>query len=186
MTPHNSSAVEQVNSDAVAQAIYFPTSPANIPAMDEGKPKKSRKTATSEVESAALRQLWDTAKASGKIEGTQAEFAVKFDIGKGQAAVSNCLNGQMELSIRAAKGFARGLGVEVREFSPRLARIIEASAPWPFEKVAVEEWEALDPDKKREIEERILGALAIQRKRGQESGGLPGSSLNGDPGKRAA
>lgn len=52
---------------------------------------------------------------------SQAAFGAKYDIGN-QGAVWQCLNGQgMPISLKAARGFARGLGVDLVDFSPRLA-----------------------------------------------------------------
>lgn len=67
-------------------------------------------------EARKLKEIWARTK-----RPTQAVFGETYDIG-GQSAVNNFLNGVSALSMRAAKGFARGLGCEVVEFSPRLAR----------------------------------------------------------------
>ena len=46
------------------------------------------------------------------------------------------------MSLKAAKGFARGLSCKIADFSPRLA---ELETSWPFELVDRERYEALPP-----------------------------------------
>jgi transcriptional regulator with XRE-family HTH domain len=79
----------------------------------------SNRRATADLaleESARLRKLWNDDPA----QISQAEFAETYDIG-GQSAVANFLHGRSLLSLKAGLGFARGLGVELEQFSPRLA-----------------------------------------------------------------
>lgn len=75
-------------------------------------------------ESAKLKDLWKQAKHGF----TQEEFGAKFEIG-GQAAVWQFLNGKTPLSMKAAKGFAKGLGCQIGDFSLRLSTEAEALAP---------------------------------------------------------
>lgn len=72
-------------------------------------------------ESKKLRALWDAR--TNKM--TQSEFGQTYGIGS-QAAVGHFLNGHAAISMKAAKGFALGLGCEITDFSPRLAE--EAAA----------------------------------------------------------
>lgn len=72
-----------------------------------------------EAEARKLRELWDRSTTL-----TQDEFGERFDIGN-QSAVGQFLSGRVPLSLKAAAGFARGLGVSVADFSPRLAAEIE-------------------------------------------------------------
>lgn len=52
---------------------------------------------------------------------SQAAFGAAYDIGN-QGAVWQCLNATgMPISLKAARGFARGLRCEIADFSPRLA-----------------------------------------------------------------
>lgn len=67
-------------------------------------------------ESKRLRAIWD----SRSNRMTQAEFGQTYGIGS-QAAVGHFLNGHAAISLKAAKGFAHGLGCEISEFSERLA-----------------------------------------------------------------
>lgn len=66
-------------------------------------------------EAQRLKRLWLAKKVMG-----QAEFGERFEIGN-QSAVGQFLNGRVPLSMKAARGFAVGLGIEIAEFSPRLA-----------------------------------------------------------------
>jgi transcriptional regulator with XRE-family HTH domain len=58
---------------------------------------------------------------------SQAAFGATYGIGN-QGAVWQFLNGKTALSMDAAKGFAKGLGVPLSDFSPRLAREAEEIA----------------------------------------------------------
>ena len=55
---------------------------------------------------------------------SQAEFGARYEIGS-QGAVWQYLNGKTVLNLKAAKGFASGLGCNVIDFSPRLAAKID-------------------------------------------------------------
>ena len=77
---------------------------------------EERKRAMYQEEAARLRAIWDAT----PNRPSQAEFGEKFDVG-GQSAVNNFLRGASPLSLKAAAGFARGLGVPISQFSTRLA-----------------------------------------------------------------
>ncbi|MDR0204953.1 MAG: hypothetical protein LBJ40_22710 [Delftia acidovorans] len=51
---------------------------------------------------------------------SQAVFGEQYGIGS-QSAVGQFLRGDTPLSLKAAAGFAEGLGCKIRDFSPRLA-----------------------------------------------------------------
>jgi transcriptional regulator with XRE-family HTH domain len=55
---------------------------------------------------------------------SQAEFAVRSGIGETQGAVEQYLNARIPLNLEAAIKFARGLGVDVQDFSPRLGVLL--------------------------------------------------------------
>lgn len=78
--------------------------------------RKATVTDEHREEARLLKEIWARTK-----RPTQAVFGETYDIG-GQSAVNNYLNGTSALSMRAAKGFARGLGCAIADFSPRLAR----------------------------------------------------------------
>ncbi|CAN7476987.1 LexA family transcriptional regulator [Acidovorax sp. LjRoot74] len=87
--------------------------------MSEREPsRKAIVTEAHKAEAAALKAIWDRVKPS-----SQKEFGAEFGIG-GQSAVANFLSGKSALSIKAAVGFAQGLGCQVGEFSTRIAEQI--------------------------------------------------------------
>lgn len=90
-------------------------------------------------EAKRLKEIWDGADVS--VRGTQADFGDVYSIGN-QSAVGQFLRGETPLSLKAAKGFAKGLGCKIADFSPRLA---ELETSWPFELVDRERYEALPP-----------------------------------------
>jgi len=70
------------------------------------------------LESARLKALYLAAKHGM----SQAMFGATYDIGN-QGAVWQCLNAKgMPISLKAARGFARGLNCDIADFSPRLAK----------------------------------------------------------------
>jgi len=94
------------------------------------KPEKNRQakvTPENLEESARLRALWELhqPRLAQLGYGTQELFGAKFNIG-GQAAVGHFLNGRSPISLKAALGFSRGLGVPVADFSPRLALLVDS------------------------------------------------------------
>ncbi|XJC72772.1 hypothetical protein ACHFCA_17385 [Delftia tsuruhatensis] len=93
-----------------------------ISTMDTN-PTKNEARAVYTEEAARLRAIWDAT----PNRMSQAEFGETYNIG-GQSAVNNFLKGASPLSLKAALGFARGLGVSMRDFSPRLADQAKAVA----------------------------------------------------------
>lgn len=67
---------------------------------------------------------------------SQEEFGSRFEIGS-QGMVWQYLNARRPLNIKAATGFARGLGVDVDAFSPRLAEEIRRASSSITETVPV-------------------------------------------------
>lgn len=84
--------------------------------MDK-KQRKAKITPETLAESKRLLELWN--KRSPKI--SQVEFGEKYGIGS-QGAVYQFLRGRTPLSMKAAIGFAEGLGVDIADFSMRLAK----------------------------------------------------------------
>lgn len=62
------------------------------------------------------------------------------------------LRGRSPLSLQAAKGFARGLGCNISDFSPRLASL---GSNWPFELVDRETYECLTPAQQHKAQYRM-------------------------------
>ena len=99
--------------------------------------RKAKVTPETKAESESLKKIWLKA----KDRPSQAQFGETFGIGS-QSAVTSFLNGTTPLSLKAARGFARGLGCHISDFSERLsatvddAREVNQSRPisrqWPF------------------------------------------------------
>lgn len=90
----------------------------------EKSSKSSKLTQENFDESARLKALYLAAQHGL----SQEAFGAKYDIGN-QGAVWQCLNGKgMPISMKAAIGFARGLGCDISAFSPRLAAEAAAAA----------------------------------------------------------
>lgn len=77
--------------------------------------RRAKVTAEHKEEARRLKALWDSLS-----HPSQAEFGELFEVGN-QSAVGQFLRGQVPLSLKAAQGFARGLGIGLEAFTPRLA-----------------------------------------------------------------
>lgn len=86
-------------------------------AMNSAAPRKATITDEHRNEAKRLKAIWDRTP-----HPSQAAFGDKYEIGS-QSAVGNFLNGLSALSLKAATGFAKGLGCDIADFSPRLARV---------------------------------------------------------------
>ena len=85
--------------------------------------KKAKVTPETLAESKRLKEIWLAVPG----RPSQAEFGATFGIGS-QSAVTLFLNGKTPLSLKAARGFAKGLGCHIADFSPRLAEEAEQIA----------------------------------------------------------
>ncbi|UIS65444.1 Xre family transcriptional regulator [Acidovorax phage AP1] len=63
---------------------------------------------------------------------SKAQFAREHGVPGGASMLSQHLSGHRPIGLKAAAAYARGLGVPVEAFSPRLARQIEAATPQPI------------------------------------------------------
>lgn len=115
------------------------------------------------AEAARLRLLWDAFNERSRT--TQAAFGEEHEIGN-QSAVGQFLRGESPLSPKAARGFAKGLGCQIDDFSPRLAAMENA---WPFDLVERERYEALSLPMRHKAQVRlddyITELLAEQERR---------------------
>lgn len=97
--------------------------------MSGANKKQSMKrelTAEEANEAAALKARWLAWKAeSGATQETAADF-LGF---KTQGAVSQYLNGRIPLNLQVASGFARLMGCQIADFSPRLAKQLQSLSP---------------------------------------------------------
>lgn len=110
-------------------------------------------------ESRKLKELWD--KSTHGL--TQEQFGAKFEIGN-QGMVWQCLNGTgAAISLKAARGFAKGLGVQIAEFSPRLATQAgvnaEFAGAWPFPDIDRARFDRLKDSQRFEIQGLVRDRL---------------------------
>ena len=97
---------------------------ANLCLMESKRPKDALLTEENHKESNRLKSLYN----SVPHRLSQAAFGATYAIGN-QGAVWQCLNAKgMPISLNAAQGFAKGLGVEIADFSPRLAALAQGIA----------------------------------------------------------
>jgi hypothetical protein len=106
----------RVNSGAVSQ---YATAPLLFRAMKNEREddRRAKVTPETKAESARLRRKWDE---RPEPRLSQTVFGEIYGIG-GQSAVGQFLRGDIPLSLKAAKGFAAGLGCSLPEISERLA-----------------------------------------------------------------
>lgn len=109
--------------------------------------RKAKITPETIEESRRLRAIWD----AKKDKPSQTIFGEKYEIGT-QSAVGQFLNGFSPVSLKAAKGFAEGLGCKISDFSPRLAAL---GSNWPFELVDRETYECLTPAQQHKAQYRM-------------------------------
>lgn len=90
--------------------------------MSDMTARRGKVTDVHREEARRLKAIWDATYTSRKATGlhSQEAFGERFHIGN-QAAVGFFLNGKTALSLKAARGFAEGLGCNISDFSPRLA-----------------------------------------------------------------
>lgn len=134
-----------------------------IPWMEKHGIRKKDAVLTDEnrEESARLKKLYEEAKHGL----SQADFGAAYGIGN-QGAVWQCLNGKgMPISLKAARGFAKGLKCDIADFSPRLAAEAEknlafvAPAEWPFPMVSPAAVQHLTDEQRGFVQARILDAI---------------------------
>ncbi len=130
--------------------------------MEDANNRRGKITPENKTEAELLLALWNNTIEERRARGlhTQSAFGAEYDIGN-QAAVGFFLHGRTALSKKAARGFARGLGCSIADFSPRLAREIDELAQkfegdrmrvlWPFP--------GIDPEKVRNLKESQLQQL---------------------------
>lgn len=121
--------------------------------MPEKRAKDAKLTDENRAESAALKRLYN----STPHGLTQEAFGERYGIGN-QGAVWQCLNGTgMPISLKAARGFAAGLGCKISAFSPRLAAL--DAAGWPFEMVPHPTYDGLTEAQKGYVQKAMADAI---------------------------
>lgn len=98
--------------------------------------------------------------------GYQADFGEKYEIGN-QSAVGQFLRGDTPLSLKAARGFAKGLNCQIADFSPRLASLETA---WPFELVDRDRYEALPAALRFKAQVRMMDEIEMLERAQQANG----------------
>lgn len=132
----SSDSVHDLNTSAPSrkrqQGRYLPPVAlvGNLAAMSEAVHRRGKVTDLHREEARLLRELWSASAENRQARGerSQEAFGEAYDIGN-QAAVGFFLNGKTALSLKAARGFARGLRCRVVDFSPRLAKLLESPTP---------------------------------------------------------
>ena len=117
----------------------------------QSKGRKAKVTAENKEEARRLAKLWEEKK-----HHTQAVFGETYGVGN-QSAVGQFLRGEVPLSMKAAAGFAKGLGCEISDFSPRLARQVG----WPFPGIDRERFDQLSRDQQIEIQGVVRERIEI-------------------------
>lgn len=125
--------------------------------MSETGARRGKVTDEHREEARLLKAIWDRTYADRKKSNlhTQGAFGAEYDIG-GQAVVGFFINGHTALSLKAAKGFALGLGCQISDFSPRLAAL---ESSWPFDLVDRERYEALPPAFRHKAQVRMMDEI---------------------------
>lgn len=113
--------------------------------------RKAKVTPETVEESVRLRAIWD----STTKKPSQTIFGEMYEVGS-QSAVATFLKGTTPISLKAAKGFARGLGCKISDFSPRLAALETA---WPFELVDRDLYESLPTALQHKAQVRMQDVL---------------------------
>lgn len=119
---------------------------------DKVRDRAGKLTPENKEESRRLKELWDVSKHGL----TQEQFGALYEIGN-QGMVWQCLNGTgAAISLKAARGFARGLGVQIADFSPRLATETAVNAEfagtWPFPDIDRARFDRLKQSQRYEIQ----------------------------------
>ncbi len=102
---------------------------ANHSQMSKSEDKRGKVTAEHIAEAERLSAIWAETYADRKTRNlhSQGAFGLEYGIGN-QAAVGFFLNGKTALSLKAARGFAKGLQCSIADFSSRLAKEAELLA----------------------------------------------------------
>lgn len=126
------------------------------------KSRLAKVTAETLDESRRLKELWD----AHQERPNQTIFAEKYGIGT-QSAVTSFLHGRTPISLKAAKGFAKGLNCLISDFSPRLAAL---ESSWPFELVDRDRYEALPAALRFKAQVRMMDEIEMLERTQQANG----------------
>ena len=127
--------------------------------MEEKPSRRGKITEENREEARRLFVIWDRTYEDRKKTGmhSQGAFGAEYKIGN-QAAVGFFLHAKTALSLKAARGFATGLGCNISDFSERLAKL---EATWPFELVDRDAYEALTTAQKAQAQVRMMDEITL-------------------------
>ncbi len=136
--------------------------------MEKKDEKRGKVTDEHREEARLLKAIWDSTYEERKASGLHAQgaFGSEYSIG-GQAVVGFFLSGHTALSLKAARGFAKGLNCRISDFSQRLAAM---ETSWPFELVNRDRYEALPPALRHKVQVRMMDEIEIVERSLQENG----------------
>lgn len=129
----------------------------DVPAMATKKPRPGQgiPDPVKKAEGKALHELWKRRK-----KRSQAEFAAQ--LGFTQGYLPQFFGGLRPLTVDLASKFADELGVDIGDFSPRLAQQFHAeltAAEWPFRAFTRAQYESLTQSQKAAVEALVGGFL---------------------------
>ncbi|MEY1661563.1 LexA family transcriptional regulator [Isoalcanivorax beigongshangi] len=135
---------------------------------------EERKRPLTEDEAAecrSLKSLWERKRKEGM---SLTQSAAGDALGISQAAVSHYLNGRNRLNLSAALGFAKFLGADISDFSPRLAaehRSLANARPAEAKIVgALDPWDDTTPLHDDDVELPLLKTVCLAAGAGLEPG----------------
>lgn len=129
----------------------------HVPAMANKKPRPGQgvEPSVKKAEGKALHDLWKRRK-----KRSQAEFAA--ELGFTQGYLPQFFGGLRPLTVELASKFADELGVDIGDFSPRLAQQFHAeltAAGWPFRGFTREQYDSLTQAQRSAVEALVSGFL---------------------------
>jgi hypothetical protein len=127
--------------------------------MSDQSNRRGKVTDEHREEARRLKALWEASKARRQANGvgSQEAFGATYEIGN-QSAVGFFLNGRTALSPKAARGFVKGIGCKISDFSPRIAEMLSSpladpdAAGWPFPGIEPERFYRLSEQAKLELQ----------------------------------
>ena len=155
--------------------------------------KKSKTTELHREEARLLLAIWKSTQ-----HETQEVFGETYGIGN-QSAVGQFLRGTAPLSLKAAIGFAKGLGCPISAFSKRLAAEVAAASAvngpaltrasdsnWPFATVTPDQYFEVLSQAQRDIVEAMANTLVNSRDApGKHQSPAKMSAISSKPAKTA-
>lgn len=145
----------EVNSVLVARLIAERHRPGMSSRKKRARPGEGVPPEVKQREGQALHLLWKK-----RATRTQQSFAEEHNATQGYLGFF--FRGDRPLTADWAQWFAKELGVEVREFSPRLAAEIvrqQVQQEWPFKTISRDRFYSLSEGQRIALEGQILGEI---------------------------